>query len=259
LAENIPEIAAASAIAAYEWNNRGQAPVGYIQGMALTYAQVYRNYLAGDSSAHVMAQANTGNDETDAISWYNSRFVAHNMSNAVSGVDTLRHLWVLLLGLGMRESSGQYCCGWDREESRDELTADSAEAGLFQMSWNAHIASPELPKLFASYSANPTAGYLASFKEGVQCSTADFETYGAGPGADFQKLAKYCPALAAQMAAVGLRTIRNHWGPINRHEAEIRLEANSLFLAVQKVVDAEPPAVAKINEGGRVFDAYDEI
>ena len=39
------------------------------------------------------------------------------------------------LGLGMRESSGQYCCG--RDTSEDNTTADTAEAGLFQMSWNA--------------------------------------------------------------------------------------------------------------------------
>jgi len=35
----------------------------------------------------------------------------------------------------MRESSGQYCCG--RDTSEDNTTADTAEAGLFQMSWNA--------------------------------------------------------------------------------------------------------------------------
>ena len=46
----------------------------------------------------------------------------------------LRRLFVLLMGLGMRESSGQYCEGRDR--SAHNTSADTAEAGLFQVSFD---------------------------------------------------------------------------------------------------------------------------
>ena len=36
------------------------------------------------------------------------------MRNDVSGIDTLRHLFVLMIGLGMRELSGRYCEGRDQ-------------------------------------------------------------------------------------------------------------------------------------------------
>ena len=65
--------------------------------------------------------------------------------------DTLRHLFVLLTGLDMRESSGRCCEG--RDLSASNTTADTAEAGLFQQSWNSRFASPELPKLVSQYSA----------------------------------------------------------------------------------------------------------
>ena len=39
------------------------------------------------------------------------------MRNDVSGTDTLRHLFVLMIGLGMRESSGRYCEGRDQSAS----------------------------------------------------------------------------------------------------------------------------------------------
>jgi hypothetical protein len=49
---------------------------------------------------------------------------------------------------------------------------------------------------------------------------------------------KSCPAFAVEAAAVGLRTIRTHWGPINRQEAELRPEPDSLFRQVQDIVDS---------------------
>ena len=92
-------------------------------------------------------------------------------------------------------------------------------------------------QLFREYSANPS-GFLDVFKEQVQCKPSDFENFGTGPGRDFQQLTKECPAFAAEFAAVGVRNIRKHWGPINRKEAEIRPEANLLLTQVEQMVDA---------------------
>jgi hypothetical protein len=38
----------------------------------------------------------------------------------------------------------------------------------------------------------------------------------------------------------GLRKLRQHWGPINRQEAEVRREADEMFAAVQELVT--PPS-----------------
>jgi hypothetical protein len=231
--DQICQLAAASELAHYSWENRGRAPLGYIKGMAVVFGVVCSKLKAGDAAAMVMAAADTGKPNTDVLSWYRARFAAEGMSNSAAGIDTLRHLFVLMIGLGMRESSGKYCAG--RDTSADNVTADTAEAGLFQMSWNAHSASPLITKLFTDYSSNPD-GFLSIFQEGVTCSHGDFANYGDGNGEAFQQLCKSCPAFAVEAAAVGLRVLRKAWGPINRREAEIRPEADVLLQQVQRIV-----------------------
>jgi hypothetical protein len=39
-----------------------------------------------------------------------------------------------------------------------------------------------------------------------------------------------------EVAAVGLRNLRQHWGPINRKEAELRKEADEMFIRVQEIL-----------------------
>jgi hypothetical protein len=231
----ILQLAGNSDIARYNWKDRGRAPAGYIKGVALTFALVHRAFLDGDPAAVEMAKANTGDDHTDALSWLNSMFRAAGMDNSKAEPDTLRHLFVLLIGLGMRESSGQYCEGRDR--SAHNMTADTAEAGAWQQSWDSRTASPLIPQLFAKWKTGNPDGFLDIFKEGVHCTSAQLENYGTGEGRDFQALCKSCPAFAAQVAAVGLRNIRTHWGPINRREVEIRREADRLLRQVQDIVE----------------------
>lgn len=235
--DEIAHAAAGSPLAAVRWNgNRGVAPIGYIKGMAVTYGLVYAKWKARDSAAVVMAAMNSGHDETDALAWYDRQFRAAGMDNSTSGEATLRHLFVLLIGLGMRESSGKYFEG--RDTTANNVDADTAETGLFQMSWNARNASPELPRLFAHYSARPD-GFLSIFQEGLQ--PRETENFGSGEGAAFQRLCKTCPAFAAEAAAIGLRVLRKHWGPINRQEAEIRPEADALLKQVEQIVDLRQP------------------
>ena len=233
--DQITQIAAQSAIARYSWKDRGVAPKGYIKGMALVYARVYCKLGAGDDAATEMAKPNSADGAHDALAWYDPIFVAAGMNNDTAGADTLRHLFVLLIGLGMRESSGKYCEGRDRSASN--TTAETAEAGLFQTSFNARTASPLLPTIFAAYSENPS-GFVEVFKEGVHCSAADLENFGSGDGAEFQRLSKACPAFAAEFAALGLRHLRTHWGPINRKGAEVRPECDAMLRQVQDAVDA---------------------
>ena len=128
--DEISEIASTSAIAHYKWKDRGIAPLGYTNGMALIFASVNCKLKAGDPAAMEISKANTGNRNVDALAWYAQEFQRAGMDNESSGVSTLRHVFVLLFGLGMRESSGRYCEGRDR--SARNTTAASAEPGLFQ-------------------------------------------------------------------------------------------------------------------------------
>jgi len=233
--DKILEAANDSSIINFDWRNRGEAPRGYTRGMALTYGQVYLDYTLGSKFAIDMAKADHEDDDTDGLTWYQSRMRPLGWDNKTDGPDTLRHLFVLLLGLGMRESSGRYCEGRDR--SADNVTADTAEAGLFQMSWNARSATPLLPELFGFHLANPWNGFLSVFSSGVSCHNSDLANYGSGPGAEFQHLCKSCPAFAVKAAAIGLRHMRTHWGPINRHEAQVVPAADVLFKQVQGIVD----------------------
>jgi N-acetylmuramoyl-L-alanine amidase/Putative peptidoglycan binding domain len=235
--DQITQMAGASEIAGFHWKDRGRAPAGYIKGMALVYGRVYCKFKAGDPAALDMASKNSGDLARDALAWYNDVFGTAGMSNDTGGSDTLRHLFVLLIGLGMRESSGKHCEG--RDTTANNVTSNTAEAGLFQVSFNAKDASPLLPQIFARYKASPS-GFVDVFKESVSCSAASLENFGSGDGEEFQRLCKECPAFATEFAAVALRHIRKHWGPISRKQAQVRPECDALLRRVQAAIDASP-------------------
>lgn len=232
----ITDIAGMSFIAEYDWDDRGMAPAGYTKGMALAFAYMVRKFQARDTAVLEMSRANTGDSAHDALAWYHDVFRDLGMDNSVSGLDTLRHLLVLQLGLGMRESSGEHCCG--RDQSADNTDAMTCEAGLFQTSWNISSSSPEFDKLLGAYGVIPAPGAcnLEVWKEGVSCPESDWACYGSGEGFEYQALAKSCPQFAVETTALGLRKLRQHWGPINRYEVEVRPEADEMFRAVQAVL-----------------------
>jgi hypothetical protein len=237
LRESVTQIAARSAIARFRWPGRGVAPIGYIKGMSVVYAQTYAKLKAEDRAATEMARANSGDPDHDVLAWYADEFAAAGMTNNAPGADTLRHLFVLLIGLGMRESSGKYCCG--RDQSASNTGSDTAEAGLFQTSYDVRVATPILPEIFAAYRANPN-GFVEIFKEGVTCSADDLQNFGDGDGEEFQRLSKACPAFAAEFAAVALRHARKHWGPIINKAVQINPDCDAMLRDVQATVDAAP-------------------
>ncbi len=238
--EQIALTAAGSAIANYDWHNRGLAPRGYVPGMALVFARVYQKFLQGNVYALEMAKANTGNSVKDALSHYVNEFHAVGMDNEALDANTLRHLFLLMLGLGMQESSGRWCEGRDKNAHNDD--GETAEAGLFQTSWNARKAHPLLPALFNEYKDNGK-GFFETFNKGVVSTPDDLENFGEGEGREFQQLSKECPAFAAEFTAIALRNIRTHWGPINARAVQLRPEADRMFLRVQQAVDLLPPNI----------------
>jgi hypothetical protein len=223
--------AANSALAHYVWPQRGRAPAGYIKGMAVSYARAFCRYRANDPAARFMARADTNAPDTDALSWYAPEFAALGMDNSTDGFATLRHLFVLLTGLGMRESSGRYCEG--RDMSANNTQADTAEAGLFQVSYNA-ARTQLMRNLIAAYRGK--TDFLPIFQEGVTPKPSDLVNYGSGAGEEFQKLTKSCPDFAVEFAAAGLRIERGHWGPIKHKAAELRPECDALYAQVEQIV-----------------------
>src|SRR5262245_12756936 len=241
----IADIAIKSSIAKYNWVGRGLSPPGYVKGFALAWANTYRQLIMGYPPAVEMAKAKTNNADKDVLSWYAGKYAELDMDNSKDGPDTMRHLWALMMGLGMRESSGEHCVG--RDTTASNTTSDTAEAGLFQQSWNSHTASDNIDVLFDAFEAaqgtdNPQ-GFLKYFEEGVSCPASNWENYGSGNGETFQWMCKNQPSFACEACAVGLRVLRQHWGPISRYEAELKTEADEMLKAIQDYVDEITPMV----------------
>lgn len=238
--DQIKSIAENSSCLTYSWKNRGRAPAGYIRGMALTYARSLCRSQAKTSLGMLLASANEGNTKKDAIAYYASVFAGLPVAINTEGAETLRALYTLGIGLGMRESSGVYCEGWDRSAGSNR-PASAGEAGLFQTSYDSLSASAELPKLYSEYKkTKDTRCMLDVFKAGAKCSS--LSNLGTGAGADFQAFLKSCPAFATEYAMTTLRVLRSHYGPINRREAEVNSSCNKMLKQVQQLVENDPYA-----------------
>jgi hypothetical protein len=231
---SILDLAAGSEIAHYDWMQRGRAPVGYVKGMASAYARMLCKLKNNDPVAVEVTKPYDNDGTKDALTYYADIFGEADIP-ANTPEERLRQLFVLLMGLGMRESSGRWCEGRDR--SANNVTAAKAEAGLFQTSWNAQSGSNLLPALFQTYAGR--TDFLTVFKEGVRERDRDLENFGTGQGYEFQRLSKFCPAFAVEFAAVGLRNIRKHWGPITRREAEVKRKADAMYRQIAQLVDAQ--------------------
>jgi hypothetical protein len=234
-AGRIAALAATSPLNSYRWLDRGRAPRGYVKGMAVAFGRSYCKVKTRDPAARAMAVAATADQQRDALAWYASVFAEAGMDNSSGGPQVLRHLFVLLTGLGMRESSGKHCEG--RDMSATNVTAETSETGLFQVSFNSMGSDPLRRAVYQAYRGR--TDFAAIFGEGVTCRPASWRDWGTGPGVEFQRLTKACPAFAVEYAALLLRSVRRHWGPINARRAEVRPEADALFRSVQTLIDSE--------------------
>jgi peptidoglycan hydrolase-like protein with peptidoglycan-binding domain len=232
-ARRIVKIAEKSAIAKYSWKDRGKLPVGYTAGIAQCFGLAATLLMQGNPIATTAAQADRNDPDKDALSWYRDKLMAIGLDCSEDGIDTLRALFVLMLGLGARESSGRYCEG--RDMSATNTSSETAEASMYQTSWNIHSCSSKIPPLLKAFWSNPN-GFLSTFQNGCSPDSNDLGNFGSGDGARYQFLSKYAPAFHAFVTGVGLRYLRQHWGPINRSEVEIKAEANEMLLEVQHLL-----------------------
>lgn len=236
---SIKDIAAKSACAQTSWADRGRAPMAYIKGMALTYARSLCRIHASTAkpAASILQSANTNNATKDVLAHYDSILSSAGLSTDSVGDEPLHATYVIGIGLGMRESSGKYCTGWDVAAGSDRTSAE-AEAGLFQQSYDSISTSAELRKLYDEYQADESRCMLTTYKEGVTCSTQSI--LGTGAGADYQAFLKRCPAFAAEYAMTLIRVLRTHFGPINRQAAQVIPACDTMLTQVQNLVEAHP-------------------
>ena len=87
--EQIAELVIAHPIERYVWEDRGRSPVGYVAGIAQVFALALTWLKAGDPIAIEMAQAESGDAETDVLTWYKPEFAALGMDNSRGGPVTL--------------------------------------------------------------------------------------------------------------------------------------------------------------------------
>ena len=125
LVDQIVTMAEESEIQEFLWPDRGMTPPGYIPGMALSFAYAVREFQEGDDAATVMAKAQ-GSPDKDALAYYEAEFKKLGMSNKTAGLETLRHLFVMMIGLGPARAARDT---WRAETSAlDNVQSDTAEA-----------------------------------------------------------------------------------------------------------------------------------
>jgi hypothetical protein len=213
--------------------------------MSIVYGRVYCKWKAGDVFALETAKQAGTSTSVDALAVYDAAFRAAGMSNATDGVDTLRHVFVLLIGLGMLESGGRYNTG--RDLSANNTSSTTAEAGLFQMSYSVGvgsftIAGGWLRRLYDILKMQPYSGLRRVFAEGRGTKTrGDFQNSGFGNdvGGHFREFAIRQPALGAEVAALGIRKRVQHWGPLRRGQVTINADVDALLSSVQSAIDRD--------------------
>lgn len=243
--EAIKDIVEGSSCAGETWGNRGEAPLGYLKGMGLSFARsLCKLEMSADpaGAVKIMSGADRNEPRSDVFSWYRKIFSAFKLPTRESGAASLRSLYTLGLGLGMRESSGKYCTGWDRSAGHHRTSAQ-AEAGLFQVSYDSMGAADQLERLYAQFRSQTQQCDLRTFKQEVSCSQSG--TLGTGAGASFQKFVKACPAFAVEYAMTLVRLARTHFGPINRREAQIKPMCHYMFQQIQDYVNYDAANVCR--------------
>jgi hypothetical protein len=242
--DQIVDLAKNSSCAKVRWKDRGASPAGYVPGMALTFGRSLcrlKGLGADAGPAQIMARTKSGAQRSDALAWFNPEFERLNIKTRSSSAETLKAVYTLATGLGMRESTGRHTIGFD--VSVRAQTSKTAEAGLFQTSYNSLAFSKELRKLYQEYLSSQNRCFLETFTEGVlDCPQ---KIIGTGDGAKFQRLSKQCPAFTAESVAVMLRLGRKHYGPINRKEAEIKTACMDLYDSVESLIERDPESACQ--------------
>lgn len=267
----IPSIVDKTQIAKIRWENgnRGQAPYGFYYGVGLVYATLYERLKKGEKIAQELATPIGTDRDKDALLRFQDTLRNTCSNNLDTDNSRLRGLIVLMFGLGLMESSGRYCCGWDRGKVKGwgnpakkiTPTSVNSEAGLFQTSFDiidsvSNTTKNLLLGILAKYRVSQD-GYIQLFSKGVNCIEKDLENFGDGHGRDFQKLSKENPAFALEFTALSLRHVASHWNPVIKigddekglqikHECDELLKNIETYINENVEISSPPIATAEI-------------
>jgi hypothetical protein len=208
------------------WHDPFGAPKGYIRGMSVAFARLYvllRDADDDSASKKAVVRATAepiGDADHDVLKFYAPELVAAGASTDTPDAKLVA-LCSVMMGLGMRESSGRHCVGADTPEDRHPLRR----------------------QLFIDYQGR--TDLLDIFAEGVHCNNENWHNHGTGDGAKFQETMKKCPYFAVLYTVQFLRSHRKHWGPINRKEAKVKQSVVTLFADIQKILVASEQSLAQ--------------
>lgn len=239
----------------YNWKDRGIAPKGFLYGLSLVYAKAYSIFKHGfqhgvsaseeDEFIFAMIKPINSDSKNDAIAKYSHLLTEHGANLSIENETILRSVFTLLFGLGMRESSGKYCTGWDRgkltgwgnPEKVVMPTSINSEAGLFQVSYDIGFSSGTLERLYELYKRRGDDPFLDYFRQQVKCSSSQLENFGEGEGVNYQVFCKTHPSFAVMSTAMMLRQKARHWGPIRKDTLEIITQVWSLLIDIENEIN----------------------
>ncbi len=199
--------------------NRGRfsGVPGYFNGMVYSFIRSACR-PGSDSIRHEMANGENSTRNDGLAPYFNG-------SNNGSERDLLISTRLLTLSMGMWESSGKFWEGVDVTNSASQSRSVSAEAGLFQTSYDVRGVGRGKPwadaiaSLEDYYRQHPELCMVEEFSEGLNVPGNLRQNIGDGEGADFQELMRSCPALAAEHIMITARHNRRHYGPLRRQDA----------------------------------------
>lgn len=245
----------------------GEAKPAFIKGMALVFARAACNSRRADvlvASLPPSAPRSLRNGE-DGASVYWNEAERLNLGDATDSESMLRRTYVIMTGLGFRESNGRYCVG--RYTAQGFSRSFEAEAGPFQTSWGAHSSDPSLEPMFRAYQRDESACLLDVFSKDISCAAKDAKNWNSEnavdpPGVHWQALTKRCPAFAAEYASVVIRKhggAHGEFGPIKcfagtqppkiqRNCKKVRLYpvCNAMYRQIQDYIKSDPAACAAL-------------
>lgn len=213
----IPSTVKTSKCSTYTWGDKGSMlKDGFLEGLLTVYAKT----LCTPSTT----SPPLGSPSKDALAFY----------GRPKGNER-RQVFTLMAGLAMRESDGNYTCGWDTKAPPPRDQPRNAEAGAFQVSYDS-MTTDELKAVFAHYKAHPEECLNDLFGDRAPVSKQSIKGTSGTPEYDFQQTMRTCGALQAEYTAIDLRINRGQWGPINTTKAIYYPPCEDMFAAVEKSV-----------------------
>lgn len=172
----------------------------------------------------------------------------------------LINTYALLLGLGLRESDGNFKEGADRTARHS--SSSTIEAGAFQTSYNIRSC---LGRVVRGKPKHPGAnrGLVSLEQAYANASAADCMNMSGGnvrvpdasrSSSNFQVALKACPALAVEHAAITMQC-RNHYGPLKRGEAKIMRKCVPLMRSIAVQAASDPSLCESVRLGGPTLDS----